>query len=552
MGFILDEKDLMNLEKQTLIKMLLETAASNDRLLSSVERLEKSVALLTEEVAHLRQNRFGRSSEKKLIDTSDEGYTQLCFAFNETEIVIDLNPLIKEPSLEEVINIKEHKRSKKSVGKRKEEIKNVEVQIISHTLSEEELREAFPDGKWQQREDEVYSRLVFRPASFIVEEHHVQVFSGKGNQRFVRAKRPVDLFRNSLCTPSLLAGIYNLKYVNAQPIERLAKEFERNDVFIPHQTMCRWAIMGTDRYLSRIYDRLKSKLSDYHVIHADETPVEVRRDGRPAGTESRMWVYRSGEHEPHPLVLYEYQKTRKAEHPRKFLKEFSGICMTDGYQVYHTIADERDDLTIAGCWAHARRDFADVIKTSGKSTTVDRNSIAYKCLQIIQTMSQYEKTYAEMSPEERLAARERNVQPLVDAFFAYLKSVKDTVAPKSKTGKGISYCLNQEKFLRVFLTDGYVPMTNNAAERSIRPFTLGRKNWYVIDTISGAKSSAIAYSIAETAKENNLKPYEYFKYLLEELPKHGELESDLSYLDDLLPWSDSLPNYCRRIPQSKD
>ena len=139
-----------------------------------------------------------------------------------------------------------------------------------------------------------------------------------------------------------------------------------------------------------------------------------------------------------------------------------------------------------------------------------------------------------MSPQERLMERKRTIAPLVDAFFAYLKFQEPLVAPKSRTGKAISYCLNQEKYLRVFLTDGYIPMDNNSAKRGIRTFCLGKKNWYTIDTVRGAQASAVVYSIAETARANNLKPYEYFKYLLEELPKHGEFE-DLSYIDDLLP-----------------
>lgn len=120
--------------------------------------------------------------------------------------------------------------------------------------------------------------------------------------------------------------------------------------------MCHWTIKASDSYLSRLYERLCSKLLSYHVVHADETPVEVVRDGRPAGSKSYMWVYRSGALEAHPFVLYEYQKTRKADHPREFLKDFHGICVTDGYQAYHTIGKERDDITFAGCWAHARRE----------------------------------------------------------------------------------------------------------------------------------------------------------------------------------------------------
>ena len=165
-----------------------------------------------------------------------------------------------------------------------------------------------------------------------------------------------------------------------------------------------------------------------------------------------MLVYRSGALESNPFVLYDYQKTRKADHPREFLKGFKGYCLTDGYQVYHTIDRERDDITVAGCWAHARRGFADVIKASPKDDPDLPELVAYKALQIIQTMYRYEKAYADKSAEERKNLRTRECAPLVDAFFAYLKAESKEVAEKSKTGKAIAYCLNQEKYLRVFLS----------------------------------------------------------------------------------------------------
>ena len=541
MALSFTEQELANLDKQTLIKMLVAATESNQKLSEAARQLQKSVNLLTEEVVNLRQQRFGRSSEKGLTNRED-GCSQLCFGYKEAEGRVDVKTAVEEPEVEENCT-KPYKRGKKRIGKRQEEMNKVPVTVVTQRRSEEELCAAFPDGRFKKLPDEVYKRLEFHPASFEVIEHHVEVYVSADGGSFVRAERPADLFRNSLATASLVAGIYNLKYVNAQPIERLSKEFERSEVFLPTQTLCRWAVMGAERYLSRVYECMKQKLSDYHVMHADETVVEVRRDGRPAGTESRMWVYRSGELEPNPVILYEYQKTRKKEHAREFLKGFSGICVTDGYQVYHSIADEREDLTIAGCWSHARRGFADVVKAAGKKDVGIRQSVAYKSLQLIQTMSRYEEKLAKMEPAERLEARIHYVLPLADAFFAYLKSKEGSVAPKSATGKAIRYCLNQERFLRVFLTDGYVPMTNNAAERSIRPFTVGRNNWFQIDTVSGAKASAIAYSIAETAKANHLKPYEYFRYLLEELPRHGELE-ELSYVEQLLPWSETLPVCC--------
>lgn len=135
------------------------------------------------------------------------------------------------------------------------------------------------------------------------------------------------------------------------------------------------------------------------------------------------------------------------------------------------------------------------------------------------------------------------IKPLVDAFFAYLKTLK--VSSKDKFGEAVGYALNQERYLRVFLENGDVPIDNNASERAIRGFCIGKKNWQMIDTINGAKTSAIIYSIVETAKSNNLKPYDYIQYILEEIPKHMD-DTDRSFIQNLLPWSENLPAEIRK------
>ena len=537
MADMFSEKDFLNLDKQTLIHMLMDSRRSISSLQQQIEDNNKALALLTEEVSHLRQQRFGRSSEKGLVSSDD--YEQLSFAFNEAEAAVDPAKEPAEPDLETIT----YKRRKKAAGKREADLKDLPTTVERHDLTEEELLAAFPDGKWKKLPDEVYKRLEFQPIVFRVIEHHVAVYAGYDNKTIIKARRPADLLRNSVVTPSLAAGIFNYKYVNSMPIARLAKEFERHEVSISSQNMCNWAIKLSDRYLRRLYDRLHEKLFSYDVIHADETPVEVNRDGRPAGSKSCMWVYRSGELEEHPFALYDFHTGRKKSYAQEFLKDFHGTCVTDGYEVYHSIGRDRKDLTIAGCWSHARRRFADVVKTLGEKNAV--NTTAYRALVQIGSMFDLEKTYADLSPEDRLEQRKSTIAPLVDAIFEYLKSERKKISPKSGTGKAISYCLDQEAYLRVFLTNGAVPMTNNAAERAIRSFCVGKHNWYVIDTIRGAEASAISYSIAETAKMNQLKPYEYFKYLLEEIPKHGEFE-DPSYLEDLLPWSEELPERCRK------
>lgn len=268
-----------------------------------------------------------------------------------------------------------------------------------------------------------------------------------------------------------------------------------------------------------------------------------------AGSKIYMWVYRTGKmYGFPPIVLYEYQKTRNTSHPREFLKNYKGICATDGYQVYHTLEKEREDLSMVGCWSHSRRKFADVVKVAGKDKAKD--TLAYQALKQISAIYKIEEDLAELSPEERVKRRQLSVKPLVEAFFAWIHEKRDKVPPKSVTGKGFTYCLNQEKYLKVFLEDGMVPADNNAAEQAIRGFCIGKANWHMIDTINGAKASTVIYSIAETAKANNLKPYNYFEYLLTEIPKHQK-DTSLYIKKELLPWSVSLPIECLKTVVNK-
>ena len=131
-----------------------------------------------------------------------------------------------------------------------------------------------------------------------------------------------------------------------------------------------------------------------------------------------------------------------------------------------------------------------------------------------------EEEWKELSPQERYTRRQKHSKPLVEAYFAWIKSIDPDTVISENTKKGLQYSVNQEKYLRVFLENGAVPMDNSACERAIRPFCVGRSNWHLIDTIHGARASAVVYSLVETAKANHLKPYEYLKHLLTVMPKH--------------------------------
>ena len=530
----INDRDLTKYKKDELISLILSQQEINESQEKRLIELNSKMDLLLEQLSIATQKKFGRSSEK--IEWED----QLVMCFNEAEVTIS-NLYVIEPTFEE-ITPKSYKRQK-TKGKREEDLKDLPVKIIEHTLSDEILKNQFGD-KWRRLPDEVYKRLTFHPATFEVEEHHVGVYCGADNQTILKADRPVDLLRNSIVTPSLEAAILNSKYVNAIPLYRLEQEFARQEIKISRQVMANWTIKCAERYLSLLYDRFRKELLNQEHLQADETPVMVSKDGRPAGSKSYMWVYRTGKmNTKSPIILYDYQKTRNSSHPETFLKGFKGTLVTDGYQVYHKLSNENPDIIISGCWSHARRNFANIVKALGKEKS--KNSLAYDALKQIATIYKIDNELASLPEAERLNMRKLSVSPLVDAFFAWVKQNKDQVPSQSETGKGFTYCLNQEKYLRTFLEHPNVPMDNNATESAIRGFCIGKKNWVLIDTIEGAKASAIIYSIAETAKANNLKPYNYFRYLLEEIPKHMD-EKNLNFLDNLLPWSQELPDECRK------
>ena len=534
------EEQLNTVDKSLLIQMFLNQQEQQETLTAEVRSLNEKMQLMMEQMVLANRNRFGRSSEK-MEDASQISFMEVdgtIVFFNEAEAVCNLDA--PEPEQLEVPTL--HPVKKK--GKKEQDMSGLPIERVDHYMTEEELTAEFGKNGWKQLPDAISRRYRFVPAKVEVEEHHIGVYSDKKDGHMVKAKHPRGLLHGSTVSPTLAAAIINGKYVNAIPLYRLEQEFRRYGLAITRQNMANWMIRLGEEYLSVLYDYLHRKLYDYHVIQADETPVLVNHDGRPAGSKSYMWVYRSGYMYPEKqIVLYEYQRTRNASHPREFLKDFSGICVTDGYQVYHTLEKEKEDLTIAGCWVHGRRKFEEVLATipaGGK-----KESVAWLVMKQIQAIYREEGKLKDLPSQERLAQRQVVIQPLVDALFAYLKQKKDQIVVKGKLKAAFTYLLNQEKYLRVFLNDGDVPMDNNASERAIRGFCIGKKNWEVIDTINGAKTSAVIYSIAETAKANNLKPYEYFEHLLTVIPEHME-DADRSFLEELLPWSPALPENIRK------
>ena len=545
MAFKYTEEQLNKLDKELLIQLFLGLQDQMEELTKQTQALNDKMQLMMEQIVLSNKSRFGRSSEK-MTDPGQIRFMEVdgkIVFFNEAEAVCDLTA--PEP---DDLELRASKK-KKQTGKKNEDLSGIPVQRIDHYMTEEELTAEFGEKGWKQLPDAISRCYRFVPAKVEVEEHHIGVYASKTDEHMVKAPHPKNLLRGSLVSPSLAAAVINGKYVNAVPLYRLEKEFERYGLAITRQNMANWMIRLGESYLAVMYDYLHRLLYQYHVIQADETPVLVNKDGRPAGSKSWMWVYRSGFMYPEKqIILYEYQKTRNASHPQEFLKDYSGICVTDGYQVYHTLEKEKEDLKIAGCWVHCRRKFHDALEVIPKD--LRKQSVLYLIMNQIRAIYREEGKLSGLSSDERTAKRQLVVKPLVDAFFAYLKQNSDRVSKSGKTKEALTYALNQERYLRVFLENGDVPMDNNASERAIRGFCIGKKNWEMIDTVNGATSSAIIYSIAETAKANQLKPYEYFEYLLTEIPKHMD-DKNSNFLEELLPWSETLPENIRK-PKKTD
>ena len=532
MAKVYTKEELNSFSRETLMAVILSMQDQISQLNTNMERL-------IEQIADANNKRYGRSSEK--LETIS-GQMELELIFNEAEALTETLYVV-EPAEEDVIQ----PRHRKSKGKREADLKDLPVEVISHTMSEEKLRDVFGTDGWKQLPDEIYKRVRVQPAVYTVEEHHVAVYAGRDNQTIIKADRPKDLLRNSLLTPSLAASIMNAKYVNGLPLYRISQEFLRNDIHISRQVMANWMIQCADRYLGILYDRLHREMYQFHVLQADETPVMVTKDGRLANSKSYMWIYRTGKcYTDTPIILYEYQRTRKADHPEEFLKDFKGIVVCDGYSAYRKLDRENPDIVFAGCWSHARRRFAEALKALPKAVQKNaKETIAYEAVSRIAAIYHLDNQMEGQPAKARKMYRQTNIRPLVEAFFAWAKEIQSkNQLSCGKTLDGINYCINQEASLKAFLEDGDIPMDNNATESALRSFCLHKHTWKLIDSLDGANASAIIYSITETAKANDLNPFRYLEHVLDVLKDHQD-DREYMFIDDILPWSEKLPEICR-------
>ena len=492
-----------------------------------IAKLEALVEYYQGIILNAKRRQFGASSER--LDLAD--WRQLNMLGE-----VDAAPP-PEPKTEEITYTR-----KKHAGKRDEDLSNLPVVRVDYEVAE--AGRLCPECGTLMKDigADVRRELELIPAQIIVKEHAAHAYAcpdkkcaeKAGKVTIIKAEVPAPLISGSLASPSLVAHIVAQKYMNGTPLYRIEKGFQYDGASISRQTMSNWVVQCSENYLDALYRLMIETMLKEPVLHGDETTIQVLHElGRPAQSKSYEWVYRTSGCAEHKVTIYDYQETRKQEHPQEFLKYFNGFLHTDGYQVYHNLPP---NITVVGCWAHARRPWEKIYKLLPKDKRAGTDT--ERGLQYINALFDLEHEFKELSPEERYEQRLEKSKPIADAFFEW--AVHLGAPPKTPLGEAVHYALSQRKYLENVFLDGRLEISNNRAERSVKPFVMGRKNWLFSNTPGGAQASSVMYSIIETAKDNGLNPYQYVKFLLEKLPT-----AKTSELKTFLPWGDTLPDCCR-------
>lgn len=407
-------------------------------------------------------------------------------------------------------------------------------QVVTVTLPPEEQICGCCHQQMHVMGEEVREELELIPAHVRVTRYVREKYACRGCELHgtagsVKVAPPVPaLIPKSYATPSLVAQIIINKFQFALPLYRQEVLFAGLDIPLSRQTQSRWLLTVAER-LKPLRALMHEALLAQEVIFADETPLNVLSQ---EGSQSYMWLYGTGrdvrdaeDSTPH-LVLYDYQDSRSGRCPAEFLAGFTGWLQVDGYAGYHST-----EAKLVGCMAHARRKFEEAQRAQPDAKV----GKAVWALSHIQKLYRVEKACRGLPPDEVYQRRQAESRPLMEGFGRWL--AKTQVMPKGYPGKAISYCQKQWPKLMRYLDDGRLCIDNNRAERAIKPFVIGRKNWLFANTEAGAHASALLYSLVESARINGLSPYDYLLALLTAL-KSPDDEIDW---EALLPWKITLP-----------
>ena len=481
-----------------------------------IAHYEKIIKLLDEQQRLLTLQRFASSSEKSKF--------QIDF-FDEAELEQVLTELDKKiPDDQQAI--KKPRKKRKGFS---EQLPRVRVEL---TLTDEEK-----DGAINTFFTKVKEELDIIPAQAQVIEYWQEkaVFGEEvGETRIISAQRPPHPLGKSIASVTLLAYILVSKYADALPLYRLESILKRYGGNITRTSMANWIIRLDDVFKPLINLMREHQLqSDY--LQADETRLQVLKDnGKPATSDKWMWLIRGGPPDQ-PVVLFSYDASRGEAVPVRLLDGFCGVLQTDGYAGYNKVCRDNDIIRI-GCWDHARRKFMDASKATPTTKKSDKVSKADVAIGKIRKLYRIEDKIKALESSDKKIQRQQLTKPVLNDLKDWLETNISRVPKDSLTYKAIYYALNQWDLLIGYCDDGKLNISNALAENAIRPFAVGRRNWLFSDTARGAKASATCFSLIETAKANELDPYQYVHHVL----KHIASAQTMEDIEALLPWNVTL------------
>ena len=502
----------------------------------ALEDKDLRIEHLTELVLKRNKMLFGQKSEKgKYLCDGQLSFEGI---FNEAEE--QSNFAVPEPTEEKITR----KSAKTGKHKGRKEIRaDLETKRIVFDLPEDQrICDVCGEQLTEYTEEYLTTRLAVIPEKIYKIEYYRKVYKCKScdkngiKSNIVKAENqtPAAVIEKGLPDPSLVADIMQRKYQLGEPLYRQEQYWKLRGIYLNRTSLANWVIKGA-KWFEPVIKMLWEYTYREPVLNADETPTRVLKiDGKPSKKKCQMWVVCTGAAASKKIALYTYKDSRRKTVVQELLGDYKGVVQTDGYQSYGSGKFEN-----AGCWAHLRRKVLDCIP-KGDTTCPSAQIVA-----LIDKAFAFEAEAkkAKLTEEQILEMRQEKVKPLLDKAYEIINTLRP--GKGSNLGAAVTYAQNQKDKLYLFLDDPDVEMSNNLAERTVKPYVINRKNFLFSDTEKGADASAAVMSIIETAKRNSLDVYGYLLYLLTILPKWGKDPTE-AQLKSVMPWSMALPAYCRQ------
>lgn len=525
-----------NSQLNTTVKHLVDALTQKDKALADMQtRLDE----MSEELKLLRKKLFGSSTEHMSNPyVNSDQLTIYPFLGIEPE----KEP---EPVEAEYIEIQGYTKSKKAKSTLKEQFSNIPVkQVFIDSLSDEDKLCPACGTEMQPIGTEIIRREVIhvKPSMYMLEyvgtTYGCPVCKDTEDPQFVKDnKAPAALIKGSYTSPSLASWILYEKFAKSVPFYRLEKSLEELGAKVSRTTMANWAIQCNSLYFKHLTDYFHRELLKRKYLMMDETPIQVLHEpGRTPESKSYVWLMRSGNDGLPPIIYYRYAPTRSGD---VALELTDGIqpgtyLMCDGFSGYNKLKDVRR----CTCYAHIRRYFYEAIPAGHDR---DITNPAVQGVMYCNKLFSYENKYAERhyKPETIKKRRVKDEKPVIEAFLDWAD--KQVVAGNSKFSKALTYFKNRRNDLMTYLEDGHCSLSNNWSENSIRPVTVGRKNWLFSSSVDGAEASMNIYTIIEMAKLHGLNRQKYLEYILEHRPSAEMTDEELSLL---APWNKDVQETC--------